>query len=250
MKVLARRLGAGAAAAVLLGGLATPAQAAAYDYHPSDSDWSDCPKLPPNAKTDTWSCIFIITVGGTMKLGKIQQDISQPLRITVAQGKLDDGSAAAAFGSVKGDRMKVPGGLIGKPFEVPKLTDVYVETEGTGKVDAGPIFPTNVGIKFRMIHSLLGKKCYIGGDANPILLNPEVTSLDLTSIDGVPVFKVAATDTKFSVPKATGCGLNWGLVNTAVNLRAGLPSPSGANSAQFQWFVRGKSYTELPGLAS
>jgi hypothetical protein len=240
----------GAASAVLLSGLVTPAQAAAYNYHPSDADWSDCPKLPQHAKSDTWSCIFIITVGGTMKLGKIEQDISQPLRITVAQGKLDDGSSAAAFGSVKGDRMKVPGGLIGKPFEVPKLTDVYVETQGTGKVDAGPIFPTNVGIKLRMIQSLLGKKCYIGSDANPIVLRPEVTSLDLTSIDGVAVFKVAAKDTGFAVPRASGCGLNWGLVNTAVNLRAGLPSPSGNNSADFQWFVRGKSYTELPGLAS
>ncbi|WP_405147962.1 hypothetical protein OG589_09450 [Sphaerisporangium sp. NBC_01403] len=249
MRVLARHLVIGSAAVVLLGGMATPTQAAAYDYHPSEADWSDCPKIPRNARTDTWSCVFIITVGGTMKLGKIEQDISQPLRITVAQGRLEDGSAAAAFGGVKGDRMKVPGGLIGAPFEVPKLTDVYVETQGTGRVDAGPIFPTNVGVKLRMIHSLLGKKCYIGGDADPILLKPDVTSLDLTSIDGVPVFKVTAKDSRFAVPKASGCGLNWGLVNTAVNVRAGLPSPSGNNSAEFQWFVRGKSYTELPGLA-
>jgi hypothetical protein len=250
MRVLARRLVTGAAATVLLSGLVTPAQAAVFDYHPSDGDWSDCPKLPQNAKTDTWSCIFIITVGGTIKLGTIAQDISKPLRITVAQGKLDDGSTAAAFGSVKGEPMKVPGGLIGKPLEVPKLTDVYVETQGTGRVDAGPIFPTNVGIKIRMIHSLLGKKCYIGGDSNPIVLNPEITSLELTSIDGVPVFKATAKDSTFAVPKASGCGLNLGLVNTAVNLRAGLPSASGKNSADFQWFVRGKSYTELPGLAS
>ncbi|WP_248961523.1 hypothetical protein [Sphaerisporangium perillae] len=250
MRVLARSLVTGAAVVVLAGGLVTPAQAAAYDYHPSDADWSDCPRLPQNAQADTWSCIFIITVGGTMRLGQIEQDISQPMRITVAQGKLSDGSTAAAFGSVKGERMKVPGGLIGKPLEVPKLTDVYVETQGTGRVDAGPIFPTNVGIKIRMIHSLLGKKCYIGSDANPLLLNPEVTSLELTSIDGVPVFKVAAKDSAFAVPKASGCGLNWGLINTAVNVRAGLPSPSGKNSAEFQWFVRGKSYTELPGLAS
>ncbi|GAA3823819.1 hypothetical protein GCM10022226_50500 [Sphaerisporangium flaviroseum] len=249
MRVLARRLGAGVAAVALLGGLAAPAHAAAYDYHPSDSDWSDCPRLPSNAQADTWSCIFIITVGGTMKLGKIEQEISKPLRITVAQGKLADGGSAAAFGSVKGDRMKVPGGLIGAPFEVPKLTDVYVETQGTGKVDAGPIFPTNVGIKIRMIHSLLGKKCYIGGDANPILLNPEITSLELTSIDGVAVFKATAKDSTFAVPKAAGCGLNWGLINTAVNTRAGLPSPSGNNTAEFQWFIRGKSYTELPDLA-
>lgn len=250
MSVLARRLSIAAAAVALLAGTAAPAQAAAYDYHPSDADWSDCPRLPAGAAPDTWSCIFIITVGGSIKLGSITQDISQPLRITVAQGKLADGSTAAAFGSVVGGRMKVPGGLIGKPFEVPKLTDVYVETKGTGRVDAGPIFPTNVGIKIRMIHALLGDKCYIGSDANPITLNPEITSLELTSIDGVPVFKATATDATFAVPKASGCGLNWGLVNTAVNLRAGLPSASGKNAADFQWFVRGKSYTELPDLVS
>ncbi|MGW5265514.1 hypothetical protein ACWEQG_31460 [Microbispora sp. NPDC004025] len=251
MSVLARRLAIGVAAVALLAGTAAPAQAtAAYDYHPSDADWADCPRLPAGAAPDTWSCIFIITVGGSIKLGSITQDISRPLRITVAQGKLADGSTAAAFGSVVGGRMKVPGGLIGKPFEVPKLTDVYVETQGTGKVEAGPVFPTDVGIKIRMIHSLLGKKCYIGSDAAPITLNPEITSLDLTSIDDTPVFKATATDTTFAVPKASGCGLDWGLVNTAVNLRAGLPSPGGRNAADFQWFVRGKSYLELPELTS
>ncbi|GAB3140694.1 hypothetical protein GCM10027161_26880 [Microbispora hainanensis] len=48
---------------------------------------------------------------------------------------------------------------------MPKLTDVYVETQGTGRVEAGSIFPGGVGIKIRMIHPLLGTKCYIGGDA-------------------------------------------------------------------------------------
>lgn len=249
MRVIARCLAIGVAAA-LLAGPAPARAAAAYDYHPSDADWADCPRLPAGATPETWSCIFIITVGGSIKLGSITQDISEPLRITVAQGKLADGSSAAAFGSVAGGRMKVPGGLIGKPFEVPKLTDVYVETQGTGKVEAGPLFPGHVGIKIRMIHPLLGKKCYIGGDANPIVLNPEVTSLDLTSIDGTPVFSATAKDTAFAVPKASGCGLDWGLVNTAVNLRAGLPSPSGKNAADFQWFVRGKSYLELPHLTS
>ncbi|GII79188.1 hypothetical protein Sru01_41700 [Sphaerisporangium rufum] len=250
MSVLVRRLAAGAAAAVLAAGLPAPAAAAAPGYHPSDADWADCPRLPKGATPDTWSCIFIITVGGTMRLGKIEQPLTAPLRITVAQGKTAGGGTAAAFGAVKGERMKVPGGLIGKPFEVPKLTDVYVETEGTGRIEAGPIFPTGVGIKIRMIHPLLGGKCYIGGDSRPIVLNPEIGSLDLTSIDGIAVFKATAKDDRFAVPKASGCGLNWGLVNSAVNLRAGLPSAAGQNSADLQWYVRGKSYTELPDLVS
>jgi hypothetical protein len=100
-----------------------------------------------------------------------------------------------------------------------------------------------------MIHPLLGNTCYIGTDNNPITLNPDVASLALTTIDGVAVFQVEAKDTTFSVPKASGCGLNWGLVNTAVNLRAGLPSASGKNSADFHWFVRGKSYLEISGTS-
>ncbi|GLV50810.1 hypothetical protein TBS_13810 [Thermobispora bispora] len=246
MSALARRLGVGiAAGALLLSGLAAPAHAASYQYRPSDADWADCPKIPANAKVDTWSCLSIVTVAGKIKLGKIEQQITPPLRITVAQGQLNDGSTAAVFGGLRSQRMKVPGGLIGKPFEVPKLTDVYVETQGTGHVDAGPIFPTNVGIKLRLIHALLGPKCYIGSNSNPIRLNPQITSLELTSIDGVPVFKATAKDDTFSVPGASGCGLNWGLVNTAVNLRAGVPSASGKNSAEFDWYIRGKSYLEL-----
>jgi hypothetical protein len=238
-----------AGVAVLLGGITAPARADDLAYHPSDSDFADCPALPQGAQPDTWSCIFIITVGGTMKLGKIDQPLDQPLRITVAQGKLADGSTAAAFGSVKGERMKVPGGLLGKPLEVPKLTDVYAQPEGTGKVEAGPVFPGHVGIKLKMTNALLGKRCYIGSDGNPIVLNPDIVSLDLTTIDGVAVFKAEAKDTTFAVPKATGCGLNLGLVNEAVNIRAGLPSASGKNSADFHWFVRGKSYLEISGTS-
>ncbi|CAM5525437.1 Secreted protein OS=Streptomyces tendae OX=1932 GN=GUR47_10325 PE=4 SV=1 [Streptomyces tendae] len=37
-------------------------------------------------------------------------------------------------------------------------------------------------------------------------------------------------DSTFAVPGATGCGLNVGLINAAVNAKTGLPSAAGNNS--------------------
>ncbi|NED02643.1 hypothetical protein G3I55_13385, partial [Streptomyces sp. SID6648] len=37
-------------------------------------------------------------------------------------------------------------------------------------------------------------------------------------------------DGTFAVPAATGCGLNVGLINAAVNAKTGLPSAAGNNS--------------------
>jgi len=114
---------------------------------------------------------------------------------------------------------------------------------------AGPI--TNFGlntwtqpIMIQLINPLLGPDCTIGSLDDPIVLNPTV-NLDNAVIEYPPnttrfpqlvVFDVpntAATDTTFSAPVVTGCGLG-GSANIAVDLAIdgsdGLPSASGSNS--------------------
>jgi hypothetical protein len=93
----------------------------------------------------------------------------------------------------------------------------------------------------------LGPSCFIGSDADPIVLHPENTDitnamLSLSNFDptGAPdpngplqvltVGGVIQGDNTFAVPGANGCGPNGdGSLNAIVNLAAGLPSPSGSN---------------------
>jgi hypothetical protein len=93
----------------------------------------------------------------------------------------------------------------------------------------------------------LGPSCFLGSDADPIVLHPENTDIsNLTAVfgnfdpDGTPdtngplttlvVSNVTQGDNTFSVPGATGCGPNGdGSLDGAVNAIVGLPAPSGTN---------------------
>jgi hypothetical protein len=96
-------------------------------------------------------------------------------------------------------------------------------------------------IKIQLINQVLGGKCYIGSDSNPIVLNPafSVPGTVAATPDPNParfpdVVVLSATgstltDTSFTVPVATGCGPG-GVADAAIDFLLGLPSPSGANS--------------------
>jgi len=99
-------------------------------------------------------------------------------------------------------------------------------------------------IKIRLVNPLLGSNCYIGGNDNPIVLNPAIGGGTLSEeTDPNPkkhpdtaVLQIAgatATDTTFAAGVLTGCGPG-GSANIAVDEQldsyAGLPSASGNNS--------------------
>ena len=93
----------------------------------------------------------------------------------------------------------------------------------------------------------LGPSCFIGSDADPIVLHPENTDLsnampsssgfnpDGTPNPNGPLFTIVIAgavqgDNTFSVPGANGCGPNGdGSLDNVVNAVVGLPSPSGTN---------------------
>jgi hypothetical protein len=91
-----------------------------------------------------------------------------------------------------------------------------------------------VPIKVHLHNLLLGPNCYIGSNANPIVLNLDEipTSHPVQSAAGnaTIVSGVEVADETFAVPGASGCGL-LGSLDLAVNLKVGLPSPSGRNAA-------------------
>jgi len=113
---------------------------------------------------------------------------------------------------------------------------------GAGLSSGIPI--VTLPVKIHLQNPFLGPKCYIGTNANPIVLHPEnatnpVVNSEAFDGDGTPdptgvmfaIFSNGGTqqDTSFSVPAATGCGKH-GKLDGPINLKGGLPAPAGKNS--------------------
>jgi hypothetical protein len=132
----------------------------------------------------------------------------------------------------------------------PSLNDVQAIVQDAGNptnlnvlagATSGQLIVT-LPIKLKLDSPLLGGDCYIGSDANPIVLNIENTSppssfsLQTFDTNGTPdpsgvmgrFFLPGATqgDSTFAVPAATGCGPG-GTADAPINKLLGLPSPSG-----------------------
>ena len=102
-------------------------------------------------------------------------------------------------------------------------------------------------IKIQLINPKLGGNCFIGTDANPIVVNltdgttspplpntpisGNIANLDVLD-DGnlVTIGVLDLVDNAFAVPTANGCGHPAGRLDAAINARQGLPSPAGNNT--------------------
>jgi len=97
-----------------------------------------------------------------------------------------------------------------------------------------PMSVVTVPVKVHLHNLVLGPNCYIGSNAHPIVLNliETANSAPVTSGVGnaIVVTGIEVADDTFAVPGASGCGL-LGLLDPVLNLKVGLPSPSGKNSA-------------------
>jgi hypothetical protein len=145
---------------------------------------------------------------------------------------------------------------------VASVNDVYATAELAGSIqfnylnfvlglnDPAIVLP----IKVHLTNPFLGSNCYIGSNSNPVTLRlttgtssppagvtPLVGSPGVIStVDGTSITNstgVKLVDNGFSVPAATGCGyllLDRLLITAAVNLKEGLPSAAGNNSAILQ----------------
>jgi hypothetical protein len=113
-------------------------------------------------------------------------------------------------------------------------------------------------VKIKLSNPLLGGSCYVGSDSDPIELNlttgttsPPAPNQPITGSPGTADYAGSAqvgdktigalveteaslVDNSFAVPGATGCGpigLLAPLVDAAIDLKLGLPSPAGNNTA-------------------
>ena len=234
------------------------------DPHPFEV-FRDCPAaamVADGSGADS-SCVTAVVTGGQFVIGKGTVPITAESRLslglaTVAGEERSYGTPGRMFVSKP---MQVPGGLLGVPgLErlLPGLTDVTATVElATTQVPEVDVLNSIYGgevvalpIKIRLRNALLGNKCYIGSDKEPIVLhltnqetappapNRPITG-KLSSFNYVPVGDAGSlieakggvlVDNAFAVPAATGCGAG-GLLNAVVNQRQGLPSPAGRNTA-------------------
>ena len=265
-------VGLSLAASVMNGG--TPAAGAAVSLNGAWAPFTRCPVDDPamlavDGRATTGFCIAASSPGGSMKLGNTTATTGETNMQFGLTGPQYAPSTVVSppGGAIVAAPVDVPGGLLGLMCPSADLvvtsvcnliTDnavnaVTASVQAAGnpsdfKLDAlitgAPIL--TLPIKIQLQNALLGSNCYIGSDADPILLHPAVTdvfnikaSQSYFATDGTPnakgpLFLLEATgvteaDNSFSVPGASGCGLA-GVLDAAINLKVGLPSPSGNNS--------------------
>ncbi|GAA3551239.1 hypothetical protein [Nocardioides daeguensis] len=245
------RLAALAAAVVVPAATLVPAAEAADQPHPFEV-FRDCPAQQMLAEADdaSTSCVTAVVTGGTFVIGKGTVPVTKESVLSL--GIASVGSGDKTFGTpgkvFTSSPMQVPGGLLGVPgLErlLPGLTDVTATVElATTELPQVDILATIYGgevvalpVKIRLKNALLGGNCYIGSNADPIVLH--LTTEKTGTFEFVPVGETGSlvhakggvvVDRSFAVPAATGCGVG-GLLNGVVNARQGLPSPAGKNSA-------------------
>jgi hypothetical protein len=168
-------------------------------------------------------------------------------------------------GAILAEPVQIPGGLLGLmcPSNIPFVSGICDQLANgaingiTATVEPAGApsefsLPAGLGVgqpilrlpvRIHLENPFLGPSCFIGSNANPIVLRPAnlaapAGSVSRFNLDGTPnptgpmgYVNTAASqgDSTFAVPGATGCGL-FGILNGAVNDRQGLPSPAGRNS--------------------
>lgn len=254
--------GTGGAASALAGPVGLNGEWAPFSRCPVDAP----EMLAVDGRTATSYCVAAHSKSGSIKLGNSTATTgASDLQFGLHGPALDVSSPDG--GAIVADPADVPGGLLGMmcPSADPTVTAVcalithdslnrvtaVVEPAGTPtnfSLSAGlglhqPI--VTLPIKVHLENQLLGSTCYIGSDADPIVLHPANTDLshfllqtarfdangDVDDEGPLLVIKVSGAtqgDSQFAVPAASGCGAG-GALDTAINLKEGFPSAAGNN---------------------
>jgi hypothetical protein len=260
-------------------GIASPALAA-KEPTGDFAVFKQCPRFTPGVEI----CITAQLTGGEMTLNKLTVPIVNP--VTLQFGVTNWGSEEEKIvGALNGETISappqpVPGGLsavidcneiqghgflerarrrackavFGHPWfqELNATTELAAPASAIGinsnnEVNLEGISQT-LPVRVHLENPLLGRRCYIGSSADPIVFNlttgttsPPEPNKPISGHFGDLVFKdefqfIEVTnhvqvDNAFSAPQATGCGGPFSfLIDKLINSRIGLPSPAGYNT--------------------
>jgi hypothetical protein len=226
--------------------------------------------LAADGVTIVADCAATVSPSGSAKLGNTTLatgNSNLQLGVLINTNTSTETAVAPSGGAIVAAPVQVPGGLLGLmcPSNIPavtllcdsitnsKLNAVTATIEAAGNpsdlvlanaFNKGKTVVT-LPVKIHLSNPLLGSDCYIGSNSSPIVLKPETlvvppkSSTATFDPDGTPdpngtMLQVTLSggtlaDSTFAVPGASGCG-PLGVADPAVDLKEGLPSPSGDNS--------------------
>ncbi|MFB7918790.1 hypothetical protein [Streptomyces sp. NPDC056061] len=223
--------------------------------------------LAADGSDNTAVCVSSHSASGSIKLGNSVVPVgASDLQVGVITHPGGGSTVVSpAGGALVADSAQIPGGLLGLmcPNDIPVITGICNQitnaslnrvTATIESVDNPSDFQLMAGVttgkpiitlpvRIHLENPFLGNTCYIGSASDPILLRPRNLTRPTAGTqqfdgDGTPnpagvmgrisLLGADQTDTAYTVPGATGCGL--GLLNWAVNLKTGLPSASGNNN--------------------
>lgn len=213
--------------ALLMGLGATPATAAPAV---PTFDFSACPALPEGADPSQWRCEEMVTVGGHLAMGRIDEPLTAPMRITFAEGRID-GVFHQVFGAMEAEPMRVRGawpGLTITPTYA-GYSDFLSNDERRGEID----------LTYAVTGAGLPRSCAVG----PVhLVLKDTKPTEVVSEDPL-VVTFSVEDSAFAVPGTTRCGPLGGLLDH----RLGLPAAPGASSIELDAYVGILGYDQLDG---
>jgi hypothetical protein len=237
--------------------------------------FTNCALLNPLMKesVSATGCVAGDAVSGTIKIGNLLTQVVHPVTAQFGIWSVPNGSPDQFSGGLLTPPAGVSAELATSPEFVPggllqalgcntpansvlkklcteaanfggKYLDVFALAQEALPISNFQLTTWTQPIKIRLVNPLLGPNCYIGGDDNPIVLNPTITTGNLSEIPDpnprahpntavLQISNATAADTIFSAGVLTGCGPG-GSANIAVDEQldsyAGLPSASGNNS--------------------
>jgi hypothetical protein len=242
-----------------------PAADAATPAAPYE-DFAGCPS--PAESEAVAQCFKYTFDGGSLKLGGVEIPVTNPIVLRGGAESITGNFIGNSEAGIVPVQQKVAGGLGGligtsalKESYAPSLLKVAATVELAGTPSSLSVLPIALPIKVHLENPLLGNKCYIGSNSNPIVLNlttgttsPPAPNGPITgqpagelepdpSREGVKVAEGGVfVDNAFAVPTSSCFPLSI-LINPANHL----PSAAGKNSAVLDYdFARAFPETVYP----
>ncbi len=200
--------------------------------------FATCPYNNP----EVGACAYSVTNSGEFVLGNGKVPITKP--VIIKGGLTPPVIVASTDGeTLSKTALPVPGGLVGIEL-LGNFTEVTATAElaGTGELGNTVYLP----LKVKLDNLALGSNCYIGSEAEPLILNltygttnppppnkPISGKAVISTKDGGAIKLVTGTlvDNSFAAPGANGCTLLPLVGDLAVNVKEGLPAAAGKNTA-------------------
>lgn len=233
--------------------------------------FAHCPVSDPAVAT----CLFSSTTSTTFQIGSTTVTSTSPTTLSLGLGYTSSGQPFAVLpndgtSALVSPAEDLPGGLTGIPGLGGGVLAVTVTPQLVGAPTVsladllgahGPGLTLPIDVLISTPTGILGSECTIADASDPITLNlttgttqPPPPNTAVTGSVGtvesnrkgeITDSGMTLVDNAFAVPGAQNCGTD-GVLDEALDLDKGLPSPAGENSAT----LSGSSYTAPAALVS